>query len=87
MAALHSEHKAVHLSRLSLQPYLPSDATGSHCRRSGAREAKTGVLGIPESLNFGDTPSNSRLHRTIAAGILCQELVGGVRRWTALLSL
>jgi len=80
MAALHSEHKAVYLSRLSLQPYLPSDTKGSHCRRSRAREAKTGVLDIPERLTVGDTPFNSRLQRTIAARILCQELVGGARR-------
>ena len=47
MAAPHSEHKAVHLSRLSLQPYLPSHATRSHCRRSRAREAENRDIGNP----------------------------------------
>ena len=63
-------NKAVYLSRLSLRPYLPSDTKGSHCRRGRAREAKTGVLDIPKRLTVGDTPSNSRLHRTITAGII-----------------
>ena len=80
MAALQGEHKAVHLFGLSIQPCLQSGGARSHGCRSRAREAKAGVLVVPESLAFGDTPSNMPLQRTIGAGILRGSVVGTGRR-------
>lgn len=57
MAALHSEHTPVHLSRLSLQPNLPSSKRRGHDRRRRACQEETGVLDVTERLAVGDVES------------------------------